>query len=86
MLWEVRPVDSLLPWTFSVTGVPGTITSIRVFPITSAEGAPLDAGGELMRIDSSADDPTPGVLTDVALSRPATSSASPAASRSVASH
>ncbi len=67
VVWEVRPVDTLVSWSFGVSGVPRTITSIHVFPVTSPPGVALDTGGEMMRIDSSADDPMPGMATDIAL-------------------
>ena len=67
-LWEVSPQGSLLTWTFTMDGVPSTITSVHVLRISSSPGVlPLTAGDEVLRVDSHADSRDTGVTTDVRL-------------------
>ena len=63
ILWEVLPEDGLTTWSFTVRGVPTTITSIHVIPITSPPGVlPLEIASEVLRVDSDALlDTPPGV-------------------------
>ncbi|MCY7418389.1 MAG: hypothetical protein LH650_07825 [Chloroflexi bacterium] len=65
-VWDVPALDALHAWTLHIDGVPDTITSIRVYRITSPPGVdPVVDDRELMRVDSSATDRAPGAMTDV---------------------
>ena len=67
-LWTVSPAAALFPWTFRVEGVPRTITSIHVLPVTSAADAPaFTVGAEMLRVDSNSESREPGVMRDVRL-------------------
>jgi hypothetical protein len=67
-IWELTPTDALSTWTFSISGVPHTITSIHVIPITSAPNDPnFQFGSGVARIDSNPDEAAPGVQSGVAL-------------------
>ena len=67
VLWEVAPEDGLTRWTFTVRGVPTTVTSVRVFPILATAGpvpTKEDIVSSLIRVDSDAHpDTPPGVAT-----------------------
>jgi len=68
VLWTVEPSLALFPWTFEVAGVPRTITSIHVLPVTSPADTPaITVGSEVLRVDSSAESRQPGVVDDVVL-------------------
>src|SRR5262245_1432251 len=65
-LWTLAQADGLLTWTFAVDGIPTSITSIHVYPVTSRPDAPkITVGRELLRVDSSAENRNPGVKRDV---------------------
>ena len=63
LLWEVAPEDGLTRWTFTVRGVPTTVTSIRVLhilPTAAANEVTVDdIGAEVTRVDSDAHPDTP---------------------------
>ena len=62
-LWEVPPEDGLTTWSFTMRGVPTTITSVHVIPVISAPGVlPLETASEVLRVDSDPHlDTPPGV-------------------------
>ena len=67
-LWEVDPEGSLLTWTFTMDGVPSTITSVHVLQISSPPDVePITVGTEVLRVDSHADSRETGVTSDVHL-------------------
>ena len=67
-LWEVSPEGSLLTWTFTMDGVPSTITSVHVLKISSAPGVlPVTVGTEVLRVDSHFDSRDMGITSDVHL-------------------
>ncbi len=66
--WAVAPEDGLTTWSFTMRGVPTTITSVHVLVIDSAEGAtPLQVGREVARVDSDAHLDTPPGEAEVRL-------------------
>ena len=68
ILWEVLPEDGLTEWSVTMRGVPATITSAHVIPITSPPGvSPLETGAEVFRADSDAHLGTPPVTTETRL-------------------
>ena len=47
LLWEVAPEDALSSWSLTATGVPDTVTTFAIYPITSEPGVvPVFAGGK----------------------------------------
>ncbi len=65
-VWDVPALGALHAWTLAIEGVPETITSVRLYRVTTGPGAvPAVDNRELMRVDSSATDRTPGIMTDV---------------------
>jgi hypothetical protein len=67
VLWEVPPPEALTTWRITVEGIPTTITSVWVFEIASEPGVFPPDTTELLRVDSDATSPTPGVREGVSL-------------------
>jgi hypothetical protein len=52
-LWELPDTQPPLRWTISLTGVLGTVSSLRVLPVTSDPGAvPITVGNQLVGLSS----------------------------------
>src|SRR5688572_17338535 len=68
VLWELLPGDAAQTWTISVTSVPGTVTALRILPITSEPGVtPLVAGGTLLEVATQPDALEPTTRSDLLL-------------------
>jgi hypothetical protein len=50
-LWEVSETDAARRWTFSLTGIPATLTSLKVIPITSEPGTPIRGGAPVVEVN-----------------------------------
>ncbi|HEU0115057.1 MAG TPA: hypothetical protein VFQ80_10295, partial [Thermomicrobiales bacterium] len=56
VLWTVAPADAAKRWTIALQGAPATLTSVKVFPVTSAPGeTPVAVGGQLFALDHAPD-------------------------------
>src|SRR5262245_30912553 len=52
-LWTVAQTDATKTWSLTVQGVPQTVTSLKVFRVTSAPGeTPLVLSDQLFEVDS----------------------------------
>lgn len=52
-VWDVTAVDAAKRWTISLTGVPDTITGLKLLPIVTDPGVtPILAGSPLIEIDT----------------------------------
>ncbi|MCC6792879.1 MAG: hypothetical protein IT336_14405, partial [Thermomicrobiales bacterium] len=61
-LWQLTSDDARAPWSFSVDGVPGTATSLRVFTVVSEPGAsPPVAGDQLFDVTTQPNAPAASV-------------------------
>src|SRR5262249_53326453 len=51
--WELDPSGAAQRWTFSLTGVPGTLTGLKLLPITSDPGVtPITVGDSILELDA----------------------------------
>jgi hypothetical protein len=65
-LWTVSEADAARRWTFTVDGIPGTVTGVQVLPITSDAGStPIIEGGKLVEVDSALDATGPATVSDL---------------------
>jgi len=64
-LWDVLPEDGMTTWRFTLRGVPTTITSVHVIPVTSPPGVfPLEVTSDFVRVDSDAHLDTPAGVVE----------------------
>src|SRR3990172_4122732 len=65
--WEVAPEDGLTTWSFTMRGVPTTITSAHVFSLPTPVTYPLVDLVEVFRADSDAHLGMPPITTETRL-------------------
>jgi hypothetical protein len=57
-IWTVTDTDAAQSWTFTIDGVPGAVTSLRLLPILSETGVePVEIGAQLLQVDGTPDEP-----------------------------
>ncbi|MFN8620889.1 MAG: VWA domain-containing protein [Chloroflexota bacterium] len=68
VVWELSVADAARPWTIAVDGIPGTITGLKILPVTSDPGVvPVIAGSQVLEVSSPPDATGPVTPSDVLL-------------------
>ena len=68
LLWDVGPDESSTPWQITLTGVGGTLTSLRLFSVVSDAGIePVVVGSQLVQLDSPPEATAPVALPELLL-------------------
>jgi len=67
-LWTVTDEDARHRWTIAVAGIAGTLTAVRLLPVTSAPGAtPITLGSSILEVDAPPDATAAVSVADVFL-------------------